>query len=101
MSTTIAAIATPAAPAGLGVIRLSGDRAIDIASRVFRPAKRGASLAEAAGYTALYGHVFDASGDLDDCVAVCFAHRTALPAKTWWSCRVTAGCTCFNGCCAR
>ena len=72
MSTTIAAIATPAAPAGLGVIRLSGDGAIDIASRVFRPAKRGASLAEAAGYTALYGHVFDASGDLDDCVAVVF-----------------------------
>ncbi|MBQ1235918.1 MAG: tRNA uridine-5-carboxymethylaminomethyl(34) synthesis GTPase MnmE, partial [Oscillospiraceae bacterium] len=58
--------------AGLGVIRLSGDGAIDIASRVFRPAKRGASLTEAAGYTALYGHVFDGSGDLDDCVAVVF-----------------------------
>lgn len=72
MSTTIAAIATPAAPAGLGVVRLSGDAAIDIASAVFRPARAGASLRDAAGYTALYGHVFDQSGDLDDCVALVF-----------------------------
>lgn len=72
MQTTIAAIATPAAPAGLGVIRLSGDDAIAIASRVFRPARASASLTDADGYTALYGHVFDETGDLDDCVALVF-----------------------------
>lgn len=57
MNRTIAAIATPAAPAGLGVIRLSGEDARVIAARVFRPARRGASLPEAPGYTALYGYV--------------------------------------------
>lgn len=72
MQTTIAAIATPAAPAGLGVIRLSGPDAITIAARVFRPAKAAASLVETDGYTARYGHVFDETGDLDDCVALVF-----------------------------
>lgn len=69
---TIAALATPAAPAGLGVIRLSGQDAPAIAGRVFRPARKGSSLPDAPGYTALYGHVFDAEGDIDDCVALVF-----------------------------
>lgn len=72
MNRTIAAIATPAAPAGLGVIRLSGEDARVIAARVFRPARRGASLPEAPGYTALYGYVYDEDGDIDDAVALVF-----------------------------
>jgi len=72
MSASIAAIATPAAPAGLGVIRISGSDAMTVADKVFRPAKTGATLSAADGYTALYGHVFDQTGDLDDCVALVF-----------------------------
>lgn len=72
MSHTIAAISTPAAPAGLGVIRLSGDDAIAIACRVFRAADPARALDKLAGYTAAYGHVFDADGDVDDCVALVF-----------------------------
>ena len=68
---TIAAISTPPAPAGLGVIRLSGPEAAAVADRVFRPA-RGGTLAAAGGYTAHYGHVFDAEGDIDECVATVF-----------------------------
>lgn len=68
----IAAIATPPAPAGLGVIRLSGAGATEVAARLFRPARKNASLSGAAGYTALYGHVFDSEGDIDDCVALVF-----------------------------
>ena len=45
MSQTIAAISTPPAPAGLGVIRLSGDEAVAVASRVFRPGRAGRDLA--------------------------------------------------------
>ncbi len=71
MSHTIAAIATPAAPAGLGVIRLSGDDAVAVAARVFRPASPDRAL-PVGGYTAAYGHVFDADGDIDDCVALVF-----------------------------
>ena len=72
MSRTIAAISTPAAPAGLGVLRVSGDDAVAVAARVFRPARAGKRLEDAAGYTAQYGYVFDADGDIDDAVALVF-----------------------------
>lgn len=72
MSQTIAAISTPLAPAGLGVLRLSGEQALAIADRVFRPLHPEKSLSKLAGYTALYGHVADEDGDIDDCVALVF-----------------------------
>ncbi len=71
MAKTIAAIATALSPAGLGVIRLSGDDAIAVAERVFRAAN-GRVLSALNGYEAAYGHVFDATGDIDDCVALVF-----------------------------
>ena len=72
MSQTIAAISTPPAPAGLGVIRLSGDEAVAVAARVFRPGRAERELTGLAGYAAAYGHVFDEEGDIDDCVALVF-----------------------------
>lgn len=71
-SHTIVAIATPAAAAGLGVVRLSGDEAIAIATRLFRPAKKGQTPDALAGYTAAYGTVYDAEGDIDDGVVLVF-----------------------------
>ncbi len=72
MSDTIAAIATPAAPAGLGVIRLSGTDALAIAAKVFRPVRAQRAVQQMEGYTAAYGHVFDDEGDIDDCVLLVF-----------------------------
>ena len=72
MAQTIAAIATPAAPAGLGVIRISGDEAIAVAQRVFRPLNPAHTPDALPGYAAAYGHVFDRDGDVDDCVALIF-----------------------------
>lgn len=72
MSHTIVAISTPAAPAGLGVVRLSGADAIPIAERVFRPMDSARALHALPGYTAAYGRVADASGNIDDCVALVF-----------------------------
>ena len=69
MSYPIAAIATPLSPAGLGVVRISGDGAIAIADTLFRGSKTLSSLD---GYQAAYGHVFDTDGDIDDCVALVF-----------------------------
>ncbi len=66
---TIAALSTPAAPAGLGVIRVSGEAACEITAKVFRAAK---DLRTMDGYTAAFGHVFDADGDIDECVALVF-----------------------------
>ncbi|HHV51570.1 MAG TPA: tRNA uridine-5-carboxymethylaminomethyl(34) synthesis GTPase MnmE [Clostridiales bacterium] len=72
MSKVIAAISTAMAPAGLGVIRLSGDNAIEVASRIFRPASKSRRLTDLPGYSALYGWTFDAEGDIDECVALVF-----------------------------
>lgn len=72
MERTIAALSTPPAAAGLGVIRVSGEAAMEVTDRVFRAAARGKTLAGQPGYTALYGHVYDADGDIDECVALVF-----------------------------
>ena len=72
MSHVIAAISTPAGAAGLGVVRLSGDDAVAVAAKLFRPMDANRPLTALKGYTAAYGHVFDADGDIDDCVALVF-----------------------------
>lgn len=69
---TIAAISTPMAPGGIGVIRISGSDAQVIADRVFT-AFNGKKLQDIEGYRALYGKVCDAKGDkIDECVALNF-----------------------------
>ena len=69
---TVAALSTPAAPAGLGVLRVSGREALAVASRVFRPANPACALDRLPGYTASYGHVADGEGVIDECVALVF-----------------------------
>ena len=72
MCATIAAIATGQAPGGIGVIRISGPQALEIAQRVFR-SRSGRTLGEIPGYQALLGQVFERDGRaLDDCVALVF-----------------------------
>lgn len=69
---TIAAIATPLGQGGVGMIRVSGENAIDIVDKVFKPVS-GKSLAEVPGYTAKYGKIMDESGNVvDDAVALIF-----------------------------
>lgn len=67
----IAAISTAQAPGGIGVIRLSGEGAPQIADRVF--VSRMGTLEQAPGYTALYGKIVDENGEkLDEAVALRF-----------------------------
>ncbi len=68
---TIAAISTAQAPGALGVVRISGPDAQGVADRVFVSA-HGKKLKEIRGYTALYGHVRDAEGEIDEAVALNF-----------------------------
>lgn len=70
---TIAAISTGQAPGGIGVIRISGPRAREIAGRVFVP-RYGRSIIDMLGYTAALGDVLDEDGArLDECVALVFS----------------------------
>lgn len=68
---TISQIATPPGAGGIGIVRVSGADALDIARAVFRPA-RGGELGEMASYTARYGHIVAADGAvIDECVLLC------------------------------
>ena len=60
---TVAAIATPNAAGGIGIVRISGGDALRVASRVFVPAKDGVSLLDAAGYTMHFGTVVEPAED--------------------------------------
>lgn len=68
---TIAAIATPLAEGGISVIRISGDKAVGIAEKVFRPVS-GKAVQEMKGYTAAYGEIVDGDKKLDDGVLLIF-----------------------------
>lgn len=71
LAETIAAIATGNSVSGIGVIRISGDNAIKIADRVFKPAD-GTSLSALKGYRAKYGNVYSGGEAFDNAVATVF-----------------------------
>ena len=62
---TIAAIATALSPSGIGIIRISGEEAFEVANRIFR-AKSGKSILEMASHTVHYGHIFDGEEIIDE-----------------------------------
>lgn len=69
--TTIAAIATTNAPGGIAVIRISGERAFEVAEKIFVPAG-DKKVADMRGYTCAYGEAFDGEERLDDCILTVF-----------------------------
>ena len=73
MSDLIAAVATGPVRSAIGVIRLSGEGAIECADRVFR-AKSGKKMADTASNRLLYGTICDRSGAVLD-TALCTVAR--------------------------
>lgn len=71
INSTICAIATPAAVGGISVVRISGERAVEVAEKVFKPVS-GKPIAEMKGYTAAYGKIYDGGERLDDGVLLVF-----------------------------
>ena len=66
---TIAAIATPAGSGGIGVVRLSGSRALAIVEPLFRPAG-GGSLEARGSHVMVYGWLFQRGEPIDEAMAV-------------------------------
>lgn len=63
---TIAAVATPPGEGGVAIVRISGNNARDVASRVF-----SGPIRQYKTHTAHYGHVVDAAGSrIDDALAL-------------------------------
>lgn len=71
MNDTIAALSTPLAPGGIGVIRISGDCAIEIADKVIKTTS-GKPLSSLKGYSAAHGKAYSGDELLDECVALVF-----------------------------
>lgn len=71
MSDTIAAISTPQAYGGIGIVRISGDDAMKIADRVFKAASRKL-LIYSDGYKAHYGYIKHNGEKIDEAIALVF-----------------------------
>ncbi len=68
---TIAAISTPDSAGGIAVIRISGEDAVTVAEKVFKP-YCGKKVSDMEGYTCAYGIAHDSGERIDDCILTIF-----------------------------
>ena len=66
MRDTIAAISTAVSASGIGIIRVSGNRAVEIADQVYRSKKKNWNLSDAETHTIHYGHIYDGGEMVDE-----------------------------------
>ena len=71
MDTTIAAICTAQGEGGIGVIRISGENAFEIADKVFYNINNK-KVVDMKGYTAAFGKVFDGEEEIDEAVVLVY-----------------------------
>ena len=67
---TIAAISSAAGNSGIGIIRVSGDEAIEVVDKIFRPANKNKKLANVESHTVHYGHIMDGDKTLDQVLVI-------------------------------
>lgn len=67
---TIAAISSAAGNSGIGIIRVSGDEAIEVVDKIFRPANKNKRLANVESHTVHYGHIMDGDKTLDQVLVI-------------------------------
>ena len=74
---TIAAVSTAMAPAGIGIVRISGNDAFEVADRVFRAKKEGKKLSAVKSHTIHYGWITEGEEVIDDRTG-CHRERSAI-----------------------
>ena len=65
---TIAAITTGISNAGVGIIRISGDRACEITDRVFQAENKKKKASNMKSYTAAFGKIYDGDDLIDESI---------------------------------
>ena len=70
MSDTIAAIATGMGDSGIGIIRISGDTALQIVDQIFQPVNKKKTILNMDSYTAAYGKIIYEGEIYDEAVAL-------------------------------
>lgn len=68
---TVAAISTAQGEGGIGVIRISGDDALEIADKIFKNIN-GRKVTDMKGYTAAFGKICNNGEEIDEAVALVF-----------------------------
>ncbi|HSV43811.1 MAG TPA: tRNA uridine-5-carboxymethylaminomethyl(34) synthesis GTPase MnmE, partial [Candidatus Bathyarchaeia archaeon] len=91
---TIAAISTPAGPGGIGIVRLSGPHALEVADQVFR-ARNGQKPSAFAAYTVHYGDVIRSSGGTDELIDEALV--TVMRAPKSYTCEDVVEISCHGG----
>lgn len=66
METTIAAISTAMSASGIGIVRISGEDAINIAAKIYRSKKGRKNIQEVKSHTIHYGYICDGDQALDE-----------------------------------
>ncbi len=89
ITNVIAAISTPPGKGGVAVIRISGEGALSVAQRVFRP--KFGDFSEICPRTACYGYIFDGDDIIDDVLL------TTFPAPSSYTGEDIAEISCHGG----
>lgn len=63
---TIAAIATAMSNSGIGIVRISGDEAFEVADRIFKPKKGNRKVSDMDTHTIHYGYIIDDKEIVDE-----------------------------------
>lgn len=79
---TIAAISTPVAAGGIGMVRMSGPQAFEIADQIFVSVSHK-TVSETGGYHGLFGRLHDEQEKLMKRLCSYTAHRAAIQEKMW------------------
>ena len=66
METTIAAISTAMSASGIGIVRISGEDAMEVISRIYRSKKRKKRIKEVPSHTIHYGYIYDGEELIDE-----------------------------------
>ena len=66
MKQTIAAISTALNPSGIGIVRITGPEAMDVAYKVYRSKTGKKDIRKAASHTIHYGFIYDGEQLIDE-----------------------------------
>ena len=72
MAKTIAAISTPAGTGGISIVRMTGDKTLEIINEIFRPVNKRSIDSVKDNRYLRYGHIIDDDGEIVDEVMVAF-----------------------------
>ena len=80
-SGTIAAIATAVSSSGIGIVRISGEEALAVLSRIFYPAKKELNVMGLPSHTVTYGHIYDGETMIDEVLVIYMRHPHSYTAE--------------------